>query len=275
VYHHDVQVRLSKRIGDRLEIEPADAADRPGQREAEIPDIEGGVRLAHHGWIARTIQGNDRPEVVPLSVGVSGMWRHFAVNEYREISRVSKKTTGWGFAANAFVPVIRAQDPNDFSNCLTLTGEFSTGAGIADRYSGLTGGARFNALPNPGGLMIPPIYRPNIDNGLVTYDPDENLKAIHWQAFLVGVQYYLPLKVPRIWVTGLYAHIESNNLADLTPVPDHGSIYTSADYIDGSLFVGVTPDVHFGLSLQMTEQKRGNGPQPKNTRVHFATNLFF
>ena len=275
VYHHDAQLRLSKQIGDRFFIEPAVAAVRPGQREAEIPDIEGGMRLAHRGRIGRTIQGNDRPETVPLSVGVSGMWRHFAVNEYRELSRQAKKTTGWGLALNAFLPVIAASDNGDYNNCLTITGEFSTGAGVADRYSGLTGGARFNALPNPSGTMIPPIYRPNIDNGLVTFDPDENLKAIHWQAYIVGAQYYLPFAVPRIWITGLYAHLESNNLADLTPVSDHGNIYTRADYIDGSLFVGVTPDVHFGISLQMTEQKRGNGPQPKNTRVHFATNLFF
>ena len=66
------------------------AAVRPGQRDGEIPDLEGGVRSAHHGWLGRTIQGNDRPEIVPLSVGVSGMYRHFAVAEYRELPRRPK-----------------------------------------------------------------------------------------------------------------------------------------------------------------------------------------
>ena len=206
--------------GSLFTIEPAVAAVRPAQREAEIPDIEAGIKLAHNGWIGRTIQGNDRPEVVPLSIGVSGLWRHFAVAEYRELPRQPKKTTGWGWRSMPSSPSSAARTRTTTRNCLTLTGEFSSGAGIADRYSFLTGGARFNALPNPSGTMIPPIYRPNIDNGLVTFDPDENLTAIKWQAFVVGLQYYLPFVYPRLWVAGLYSRLESSNLADLTPVPE-------------------------------------------------------
>ena len=110
VYHHDAQVRLSKTLGETFQVETAVAAVRPAQRDAEMPDIEGGIRLAHNGWRGRTIQGNDRPEVVPLSLGVSGLWRHFAVTEYREIPRRPKKTTGWGMAVNAFVPILPASE---------------------------------------------------------------------------------------------------------------------------------------------------------------------
>ena len=56
---------------------------------------------------------------------------------------------------------------------------------------------------------------------------------------------------------------------------NHGGIFTKAEYFDGSLFVGITPDMHVGASLQLTEQERGNGTKPRNTRVHVATNLFF
>jgi hypothetical protein len=275
VYHHDSQVRLSKTLGDVFQVEAAVAAVRPAQRDSEVPDIEGGIRLAHNGWRARTIQGNDRPEVVPLSVGASGLWRHFAVTEYREVPRRPIKITGWGMAANAIVPILPASSETDFSNCLTLTGEFSVGTGVADRYSFLTGGARFPALPNPQGLNLPPLFLPNIDSGLVTFDSEERLKTIDWQAFVLGVQYYLPVPIVRVWVTGLYAHVESDNLKNLTPLTNHGGIYTKADYYDGSLFVGITPDLHIGASLQLTEQLRGNGSKPRNTRVHVATNLFF
>jgi len=275
VYHHAPQLRLSKILGENFIVEPAVAASRPAQRDSEIPDLEGGIRFAYKNWLGRTIQGNDRPEVVPLSLGVSGIWRHFAVAEYRELPRRPIKTTGWGAAVNAFIPVLRASDATDFSNCLTLTGEFSIGSGVADRYSLLTGGGKFPALPNPQGLVLAPLYVPNADSGLVTFDPDEKLKTIDWQAFVVGVQYYLPVPVVRIWVTGLYARLESDNLKALTPLTNHGAIFTKAEYMDGSLFVGVTPDIHFGLSLQVTEQQRGNGAKPRNTRVHLATNLFF
>jgi hypothetical protein len=275
VYHSDVQARLSRTLGETLQVETAVAAVRPAQRDGEIPDLEGGVRLAHNGWRGRTIQGNDRPEVIPLSLGVSGLWRHFAVTEYREVPRRPVKTTGWGMAVNAFVPVLPASDEKDFYNCLTLTGEVSIGSGAADRYSLLTGGARFPALPNPQGFSLPPLFIPNIDSGLVTYDADENLKTIDWRALVLGVQYYLPISFVRVWVTGLYARLESDNLKELTPLTNHGGIFTKSEYYDGSLFVGITPDVHIGGSLQITEQQRGNGAKPRNTRVHVATNFFF
>jgi len=275
VYHHDAQLRLSKTLGGKnLNLEIAAAAVRPGQRDAEIPDVEGGLRIALNGWKGRTIQGNDRPEIVPLSVGVSGMHRWFQVAEYLELPRRPVKATGWGLAVNGLVPVLPASGPDDFRNCLTLTGEFSMGTGIADRYSFLTGGARFPALPNPKGLNIPPVYRQNIDNGLVTFDGDENLHTIDWQAYVLGVQYYLPLPL-RVWVTGIYANVSSKNIAELTPLSNHGNIFTKSTYMDGSLFVGITPDVHVGFSLQMMEQTLGNGPAPRNIRAHVATNLFF
>jgi hypothetical protein len=275
VYHHDAQVRLSKTIGDTFQVEPAVAAVRPAQRDGEVPDLEAGLRIAHTGWRGRTIQGNDRPEVVPLSIGVSGLWRHFKVTEYLEIPRAPRETTGWGMVVNALLPILPAKSETDFSNCLTLTGEFSTGTGIADRYSLLTGGARFPALANPKGLVIPPLFLPNVDSGLVTYDPEENLKTINWKGMVLGAQYYLPITAIRIWVTGIYAQVESNNLKELTPLTNYGSIFTKAQYMDGSLFLGLTPSMHIGASLQMTEQWRGNGTRPKNTRVHVATNLFF
>jgi hypothetical protein len=276
IYHHDAQLRLSKTLERQaLSVEAAVAAVRPAQRDAEVPDLEAGLRLSVNRWLGRTIQGNDRPELVPLSVGVSGLHRRFAVPEYLELPRRALVTTGWGLAVNALIPVLPARGADDFSNCLTLTGEYSIGTGIADRYSFLTGGARFPALPNPKGLAIPPLYRPNVDNGLVTFDADETLRTIDWRAFVLGVQYYLPIPVVRIWVTGLYANLTSRNLAELTPLPNHGGIFTRAQYLDGSLFVGITPDVHFGFSLQVTEQTIANGPTARNIRAHLATNLFF
>jgi hypothetical protein len=276
VYHHDAQLRLSRTIGGpAAAVEAAVAAVRPGQRDGEVPDLEAGLRLAFNRWQGRTIQGNDRPELVPLSLGVSGLHRQFAVAEYREVPRRARKATGWGLAVNGFVPVLPANDPNDLYNCLTLTGEFSIGTGIADRYSLLTGGARFQALPNPASRNPPPLYRPNIDNGLVTFDADENLKTIDWRAFVFGAQYYLPIRVLRVWLTGVYANLTSNNLGELTPLPNHGDIFSKAEYMDGSLFVGITPDVHVGFSLQQTKQTRPDGSSSRNVRAHFATNFFF
>jgi hypothetical protein len=213
--------------------------------------------------------------LVPLSLGISGLWRHFAVKEYLELPRAARETTGWGVAVNALLPIIPARNEEDFSNRLTLTAEFSIGTGVADRYSSLTGGAEFPALPNPKGLVIPPLFIPNIDSGLVTYDADERLRTIDWRGLVVGAQYYLPIPFVRVWVTGLYARVESRNLKELTPQTNQGGIFTKAEYKDASLFVGITPNVQVGLSYQVSDQQRGNGTSPQNTRVHVATNLFF
>ncbi|MEA2699776.1 MAG: hypothetical protein QOI66_4047 [Myxococcales bacterium] len=275
VYHRDPQLRISKTVGHTFGVEIAAAAVRPAQRDAEVPDIEGGIRLFYQGWRGRAVQGNDRPGLVPLSLGISGLWRHFAVKEYLELPRAARKTTGWGVAINALLPIIPARNDDDFSNRLTLTAEFSIGTGVADRYSSLTGGSEFPALPNPKGLVIPPLFIPNVDSGLVTYDADERLRTIDWRGLVIGAQYYLPIPVVRVWVTGLYARVDSRNLKELTPLTNQGGIFTKAEYKDVSLFVGVTPSVQVGLSCQVTDQQRGNGTSPQNTRVHVATNLFF
>lgn len=277
VYDREPQLRLSKELGNArgFVVEPALAALRPAQRQAEMPDLEGGIRLAHHGWLGRTMEGNDRPEVIPVSLGVSGLWRRFAVNEHLEVPRRAITTTGWGLAINALLPIVPAKDESDYRNCLTLTGEFSIGSGIADRYSGLTGGARFPAVANPANRLIPPVYVPNIDDGMVTFDANDNLKTINWQALVLGIQYYLPVSVVRISINGIYARLKSNNLAELTPPPNLGDVYTKAEYFDGSLFVGVTPDAQVGFGAQFTKQTIGSGPSPRNIRLHLASNFFF
>ena len=46
--------------------------------------------------------------------------------------------------------------------------------------------------------MPAPLYRPNIDSGIVTFDADGNLKSINWRAMVVGLQYYLPFADGRL-----------------------------------------------------------------------------
>jgi hypothetical protein len=206
---------------------------------------------------------------------VSGLWRSFAVAEHLEVPRRAITTTGWGLAVDVLLPILPAKDDRDYRNCLTLTGEFSVGSGVADRYSGLTGGARFPAVPNPANRLIPPVYVPNIDNGMVTFDANDNLQTIDWQALVLGIQYYLPVPVLRVWVNGLYARLKSSNLADLTPPPNLGDVYTKAEYFDGSVFVGITPALQTGFGAQLTKQTIGSGQSPRNIRLHLATSFFF
>jgi len=283
IYHRNPQIRLSKTwVAGNAQVDLAVAGVRPVQRDSAVPDVQGGLKLAWNGWRGAGAQGFGRPELRPLAIGVSGLARRFAVAEFLTNPGDPKIAYGWGLAVNAFVPVIPARSATDRGNALSLTGEFTTGTGTSDLYTGLTGGALFPLLPDPSGnITPPPLYRPNIDSGIVTYDANGNLKTIDWRAFVIGLQYYLPLGGGRVWVAATYSRLESANILALTPEASRGGIFIKQQYFDGSLFVTLTPAVQLGLSFQQTQQTFGdspfNGPHPegKNMRTEAGLRAFF
>ena len=262
LYHRNPQVRVSKGFGGAAaRVDVAVAAVRPAQRDSEAPDLQAGVKLAVNGWKGAATQGFGKPVVLPLTIGLSAVGRRFAVAEFLPNPGDPKIAFGWGAAIDTVLPVIPVRDPDKKGNALTLTGEFSKGTGIADLYTGLTGGALFPLLPDPsGGLVPPPLYRPNIDSGIVTYDADGNLKTIDWWSVVLGLQYYLPVDAGRLWVSATASRLKSGNILGLTPEASRGGIFIQQDYVDGNLFCLVTPALELGLSLQVTEQTFGDFP---------------
>ena len=257
---------------------------RPVQRDSEVPDVQAGLKLEVKGWQGATAQGFGQPSVRPLSIAVSGVGRRFAVAEFLTSPGDAKIAFGWGLAGNVFLPVIPALSAADRNNALSLTGEISIGSGISDLYTGLTGGALFPLLADPSGTLFPPpVYRPNIDSGIVTYDANGNLKTIDWRALVVGLQYYLPIDKGRVWIAATASRIESANILSLTPEASRGGVFIRQDYVDANLFAAVTPAVQVGLSYQLTQQTFGDrpftdtGPHPlaRNHRTEIGFRLFF
>ena len=81
---------------------------------------------------------------------------------------------------------------------------------------GTGGGAQFPTLPNPALSNPPPLYTPDIDNGIVTFDNSGVLHTIDWQTFMVGLQYYLP-PTGRVIVSANYTQAYSQNMGALYP----------------------------------------------------------
>ncbi len=257
IYHRNPQLRLEKKLpAGQLEILAAAAAVRPGQRDAGgIPDFEGGLKVAYYGWTGIATPGFGRPSVVPLSFGVSGVYRHFEVPEFRgEPGSEAHTANGYGVAAQILLPVVPAKTVEDKSNALTITGEGSIGTGIAELYTGMDGGSRFPLLPNPTMANPALVYPQNIDPGLVTYDRNFEIKSINWKAFVAGLQYYLPIGNGRVWVSGIYSRTWSDNIKKLTPQASWGGIFTKMEYIDANLGMEITPAVALGLSFQTVKQ---------------------
>lgn len=283
IYHRNPQLRLSKTLrGRAADLELAVAAVRPAQRDGEAPDGQAGIRLAINGWQGATAQGFGQPVVQPFAIGVSGVGRRFAVAEFLTNPGDAKVAYGWGAAVNAFLPIIPARSLTDKGNALSLQVEASAGTGISDLYTGLTGGALFPLLPDPsGGQVPPPLYNPNVDSGIVTYDGDGNLKTIDWRAVVVGMQYFLPIDGGRLWVAAAVSRLESPNILTLTPEASRGGIFIRQDYADANLFCTVTPAVQAGLSYQATEQTFGDYPfsgphlKTRNYRGEIGFRFFF
>jgi hypothetical protein len=280
IYHRQPQVRLSKTLSSTaIEFEIAGALVRPAQKSGGYPDLEAGLRVAFKGWTGATQQAYGQPTIGRMAIGVSGIGRHFEVANFIENPTSTNSGTGYGVVGNVFLPVIPAWNPKERGNALSITAEFSLGTGIADMYSDLTGGLLFPSLPNPQDRQQPtnppPVYTPNIDSGIVTYDGDNRLRTCNWQGLVVGAQYYLPIAHGRVWMSGTYSQARSSNIKDITPQPGWGGIYTHASYYDVSLFGAITDQIQVGLAVQRTNQTFADGVIAWNWRSELGMHLFF
>jgi len=264
IFHRNPQIRIEKALHlGRFELMAAVSAVRAGQRDSGLPEGQAGIKVAHDGWKGVAMQGFNRKVLLPLSVGVSGLYRRFEAPAFRsEPGSESVQTFGYGLAASLLVPIVRPRGADNRSNALTVTGEISVGSGIADMYTFMDGGSRFPLLPNPS-LAAPAIQYPsNVDPGLVTFDRTFALKAINWRAVVAGLQYYLPIDNGRIWFSGIYSRTWSDNIKALTPAPSWGGIFTKMEYFDAGIGVDITPAVILGLSYQTVKQTFGDVSAP-------------
>ncbi|HJX66280.1 MAG TPA: hypothetical protein VJ860_20265 [Polyangia bacterium] len=272
LFSRNMQLRVSRSfaVTDAVSLDVAASAVRPAQRDAEVPDANAGLRLSVNGWKGITTPGNVGTVALPLSLGVSGSVRQFKVNGFTPPPvQHSNSATGWGVSVDALVPVIPAASADDRGNRLTLVGSFVRGTGIADLITS-GGGAQFQTLPNPGQASPPFVYTPDIDNGLVTFDRNGVLHTIAWQAFRIGLQYYLP-PTGRLLFSANYTQSHSGNLAKLflpgnSEIELLGTIAHTSRYADANLFWDVTPAARIGVSAQYTQVAYLDGTKPHNIR---------
>jgi hypothetical protein len=272
VFSRNEQFRLSHSFGASgpVSLDIAVSAVRPAQRDSGVPDADGGLRLSVNSWKGITTPGSSGTVALPMSIGVSGTVRQFRVNAFAPPPAQSSNTTsGWGLSVDALLPVIPADDANDRGNRLTLTGSFVTGTGIADLIT-TNGGAQFPTLPNPTQANPAPLYDADIDNGLVTFDARGILHTIDWQAFKVGLQYYLPPS-GRVIFAANYTQAHSGNMSKLFPqggaeIELLGHVADTSRYGDANLFWDATPAVRFGVSGQYSQVEYRDGNKPHNLR---------
>ena len=273
IYSRTVQARVSKTLKSQpVNVEIAVAASRPPQRDAYVPDLQGGLKVNFNNWRGVTTAGGTGTSILAASVGVSGTWRRFQVQEFNAANgnpNASAVATGWGYSLDALIPIIPVHG-NDRSNGLTFTGSFVNGSGINDLYTGLTGGLG-GAASTPG-LTPAAGYVPNIDSGFAMFSADGKLNTINWRSYLVGLQYYLPILDGRVWVSANYSNMYSSNIAQFA---NPANVFERSNWADGNIFWDATNAVRFGLEYAWFHQNRPNGNTATDNRVQFSAWYLF
>jgi hypothetical protein len=275
-----MQVRLGHTLKtDAVNVDVAVAAVSPAQVDSEVPDGNAGLRLSFNNWKGMSTPGNGGTTALPLSIGISGTARQFKVAAFAPPpTQRSNSATGWGLSIDALVPIIPARDAGDRGNRLTLTGSFVVGTGIGDLVNA-EGGASFPTLPNPALANPPPLYTPNIDDGIVTFDSTGVLHTIDWQTFMIGLQYYLPPR-GRVILSANVTEGYSKNMAQLFPrggseIELLSRVAKLSRYADANVFWDVTPAVRVGASFQYTTTEYVDGEIPRNLRTMAQALYFF
>jgi len=274
LYQRNVQFRLFKtmKMSNGLVFETAIAGLRPPQRDSGVPEGQAGIRLSYEGWKGIGTFGSTNTIVQPASIAVTGDARQIRLPELSATPKDVKHKTGTAIAVDAFLPVIPGSLDKK-GNSLTLNGEFASGYGTADLYTGLGGvGTAYPTLPNPTNLNPAPVYAPDIDPGIAQYDGAGGLHLIQWNSFLIGAQYYLPVMDGRFWVSGNYSHMTSANVQRFGPP---AKVRSDLDWFDVNFFADITPAVRSGIEYANTHDKYGDGTNAINHRVQLSMFYIF
>jgi hypothetical protein len=270
VFSRSPQLRLAHVFkSDPVNFELAVAAVRPVQRDSGVPDGHAGARLLFNNWKGLRTVGSTGTAVDAAALGVSGLVRRVKLPELSAAPKGATKKAGWGVSLDAMLPIVPATSDNR-SNALTLTGSFVRGDGIADLYTGLTGGLGFPSLPNPMMTNPAPTYNSTIDPGVVSFDAKGDVKLIAWQSFIVGLQYYLPIDNGHVWLAGTYSNMRSGNADDFATMASASRIFEKSQFVNASLFWDATSNVRFGLDYSWFEQKYVDGIKAHNSRVQLS-----
>jgi hypothetical protein len=177
--------------------------------------------------------------------------------------------TGNVVALNAFVPVIPAKERGGFA--FSLLGEGSIGTGMADLFTGLSGGA---AIGNPVGTNLnaaaatnPNSYLPfqDIDTGIAGFNKAGKLDTVDFRTLLVGGQF----SYGKVVLAGNYSNVYSDN------VQQFAGAWNQQDWWDANLIVDPWAGVRFGVEYARTLQRRLTGTATNNSRVFFGSFFIF
>ena len=277
IYSRAPQIRLSRVFHTApINIELALAMGRGPQRDSMVPDGQCGVRLLINNWMGVHSIGSTCTAVDAAGIGVSCAVRKFSLADpaARSPGAEAKSVLGWGVSLDAVLPIVPARERRAFA--LTVSGSFVRGTGIADFYTGLTGGVAMPSTP-----PLPQGYGPlDIDNGLALFRNDLSLGTVGWQSFLIGAQLYLPPQ-GKLFLTSHFSQMDSENVTDflatnpMLPATYTNAVFTQSRWTDVNLLFDMTAALRFGAEYSFFWQLYHDGVEATNHRFQFSAFYIF
>lgn len=269
------QLRLSKTIKTAaLNVDLAAGAFRPPQRDAQLPEVQGGVRFVVNNYKGTHSLGAGGTAAYPASLGVSGAYRQFVTSVVADPTPAptypEKKVDGYGVSFDALIPIIPSVGGNR-GNTLTLVATYAITKGAGDLLGGTTGVTavgKADAAPPAGFKFQSP------DVGTVVWDDTGKPRAVEWNGLLVNADYYLPPS-GRIFVSATFGQATSGNLKNWVQGPNEAAVFDRLRHWDGNVFFDVTPAARLVLSYQHRETRYVDGKTGKNDRYHASAYYFF
>ena len=276
IYSRTAQLRISKTLrSDATTFDIAVAASRPPQRDAYVPDLQGGLKFSLNGWKGVTTNGGTGTNIVPFAIGVSGTLRRFQAQGPTPVANPSGTVNtgpyqsgvaeGWAYGLDILVPIIPVAN-NSRANGMTFTGSFVNGRGINDLYTGLSDATA--AKSNLGAPTNDASLVGEVGWGRNGANTANQLDTIAWRSFILGLQYYFPGD-GRFWVSGNYANMYSSNAQIF------GGSYYRANWAEGNMFFDATNAIRFGLGYSWFRQNLTPTVTATNNRVQFSAWFLF
>lgn len=273
VYSRAPQLRLSHCFhAGGMQVEAALAAARSPQRDSAFPDGQAGIRLSFDRWKGMHSTGATSTAVDSAAIGVSGALRRFSLAVPTAVPPATadtNSTMGWGMSVDAVLPIVPVKERR--AGALTVNGSFVRGTGIADFYTGLTGGVGFPASP-PLGKGYTPGFT-DIDPGIALYTTDLRLAMVDWQSFLIGLQLYLPPR-GKLWVASNFSQMDSANITDFTAATASG-VFVRSRWADVNLFADVLPGLRIGAEYSWFWQLYNDDVEAENHRFQLSAFYIF
>ena len=280
VYSRTAQLRLSKAIKSKaFNFEIAAAALRPPQRDSSYPEGQGGIRFSSDAWTGYHTSGSTGSAIQPVSLAVTGDLRGYSVATFGKQGHAQKTTSA--IAIDAYIPILPATKEHK-GNSFNIYGEFVTGYGDADVYSGLNSGvinASHSTTTGTGAAAVTTTapYATNVDPGLLAVDNAGGLHAIQYTTGYVGAEYYLPGLDGKYWVSGNYSHLTSSNAHYYTGAgyAKPTAVISDTDWFDVNLFGDITPAVRLGLEYANFNNQYVDGTHAINHRAQMSAFYIF